>query len=476
MDGRKQKVLRAICELGRECQISFQHLDTDKSKAGLIVEIVKTVLWMTGKVGSDFAWRGSAHHIYVDTHWMTISSKEITLLLTTIANLGGIHEYKAKHHRFAEELYKQFRSAVREMDVEVSEVIKINCDNGTLVFGTDGVKLFPFAAKDHFFYKLNYGYVPDAIASEFQRVLDDALPRDAQMILQEYVASIFLPRFNHQKALLLYGRGGEGKSLIISILSAALGKENVVERSIESLCAEESRTVADLEGKLLNICYEMSSKFSISNFKRLVSKEPMTAKRLYMDPYTIYDYASLLFACNELPRNIEYTNAYFRRLIILPFLRSIPEEKQDRTLGDRIIANEISGVLNWIVEGVKRLMSQGRFSDCDIASQALANYKIDSDSVASFIDDNNYEKSTDNKDCISLQELFKEYMYYCSDSNCHACSLKTFSARLKNVGFEVIRKSLGMFVYAKKTTPGITEPVEISTSNKYEWTIDENNQ
>lgn len=465
MDARKQKVLRAICELAQENNISFSLLDKDESKTGLIVEIVKIVLWLASKVGADFACRGGAHYIYVSTHWMRISSKQITLLLTTIANICGIHEYKAKYHRFADELYKQFCSAVRDMDVEASEVIKINCDNGTLVFGTDSVELCPFAAEDHFFYKLNYRYIPGATASEFQRVLDDALPYDGQMILQEYVASIFLPRFNHQKALLLYGRGGEGKSVIINIISSALGKENVVERSIESLCAEESRTVADLEGKLLNICYEMGSKFSIQNFKRLVSKEPMTAKRLYLDPYTIYDYASLLFACNELPRNIEYTNAYFRRLIILPFLNSIPEEKQDRALGDRIIENEISGVLNWIVEGVKRLMSQGHFSNCDIAGRALADYKIDSDSVASFIDDNNYEKSIDNKDAISLQELFKEYKYYCSDSNCHACALKTFSARLKNVGFEVIRKSLGMFVYARKTTPGIVEPQEITVSD-----------
>lgn len=265
MDAVKRNVLNELCRLVQEHNISFKSLDNDKSKAGLIVEVVNTVLWLADKAESDFVWRGGTHYIYVKTHWEQITSKEITQLLTTVANLGEIHEYKAKHHRFGEELYKQFRSVVKDMETQNTDVVKINCDNGTVVFGANFVELRPFDKRDCFFYKLNYSYKPDATAPEFQRVLNEALPLDGQMILQEYIASIFFPRFNHQKALLLYGHGGEGKSLIINIISAALGRDNVVERSVESLCAEESRTVADLENKLLNICYEMGSKFNISN-------------------------------------------------------------------------------------------------------------------------------------------------------------------------------------------------------------------
>lgn len=471
MDAVKRNVLNELCRLVQEHNISFKSLDNDKSKAGLIVEVVNTVLWLADKAESDFVWRGGTHYIYVKTHWEQITSKEITQLLTTVANLGEIHEYKAKHHRFGEELYKQFRSVVKDMETLNTDVVKINCDNGTVVFGANFVELRPFDKRDCFFYKLNYSYKPDATALEFQRILNEALPLDGQMILQEYIASIFFPRFNHQKALLLYGHGGEGKSLIINIISAALGRDNVVERSVESLCAEESRTVADLENKLLNICYEMGSKFNISNFKRLVSKEPMTAKRLYMDPYTIYDYASLLFACNELPKNIEYTNAYFRRLMILPFLNQIPVEKQDRTLGERVIQNELSGILNWIIKGAERLLAQGCFSKSELVDRALAEYRVDADSVASFIDDSNYEKSTENKDCMALKYLFEEYMNYCSESNCHACSRKTFSLRLKGLGFQLVRKSQGMFVFIKKVPLDVTAAEEIK-SNK-EWTLEE---
>lgn len=471
MDTKKRETFIRICELVQERNISFAKLGIDDSKAGLVVEIVNKTLQLAKEIGADFAWRGGAHYMYVKTHWTQITSKDITLLLTTIARKGQIHEYKAMHHRFAKELYQQFRSVVRDMDVEIPELVKINCDNGTLVFGTDGAKLQPFDKKDNFFYKLNYQYDPNAMAPEFHQVLNDALPPNGQMVLQEYVASVFLPYLNLHKALFLYGRGGEGKSLLLNIISAVLGRENVIERSIESLCIEESRTIADLEGKLLNISYEISTNFNPNNFKRIVCKEPIQARRLYLEPYTIYNYASLIFSCNELPKNIEHTKAYFRRLIILPFLNPISEEKQDRTLGDRIIKNELSGVLNWIVEGAERLMLQGHFSKCEIVDKALAEYKIDADSVASFIEDNNYRKSANNEDSIALKFLFREYMDYCSESNCHACTLKTFSARLKNADFEVIRKSQGMFVNIMKTPPAVEEPKEISASISSDWTL-----
>lgn len=469
MDEKKRETFKGICGLVQKQNISFAKLAIDESKAGLIVQIVNTTLQLAKEVGSDFLWKGGLHYMYVGTHWVQVTSKELTLLLTTIARYGQIHEYKAMHHRFVDELYKQFRSIVRDMDTDSSEVVKINCANGTLVFDTNDVKLVAFDKKDNFCYKLSYPYDPSAVCPKFQRVLDDALPRDGQVVLQEYVASIFLSRFNHQKALLLFGQGGEGKSLIISVISAVLGNENVVERSIEGLCAEDSRTVADLEGKLLNICSEMSSRFNLTNFKQLVSKDPITARRLYGEPFTIYNYASLLFSCNELPRNIEYTQAYFRRLIILPFLNMIPEDQQDKALGDRIIKDELSGVLNWLIEGVNRLIIQGRFSKSEFVENALQDYRIDSDSVTSFITDNNYEKSAEDKDCFALKYLFKEYMDYCLESNCHACAVKTFSARVKNLGFKLVRRSQGMFVYAKKIAPDIIEATEVVSSISPEW-------
>lgn len=457
-------ILISTCKIAEMQNISFESLNDDKSKAGLVVELVNATLRLVKDAGYDLAWKTGGYYIYCGSHWMQISLKEVSFLLSSIAKTGKIHTYTADHHRFKNEAINQFKSSVRDLKSQLSKSVKINCANGTLVFDTDGVYLQPYSKNDYFIYILNYNYKPEAQAPLFQKTLNEALPLDGQIILQEYIASVFLPNFNHEYVLFMYGMGANSKSVIQKILSAALGRENITNRSLESLCAEESRTICDLEGRLLNICSEMSPKFNIENFKKIASKEPVTARRLYGEPYTLYTYASLLFSCNELPRNIEFTHGYFRRLLILPFLNIIPEEKQDRTLADRIIATEIEGVLNWIVEGVKRLLVQGKFSKCEIAEKAMEQYKVDADSVASYLADNNYQKSHNNT--IALKQLFAEYLKYCKESNCHSCALKTFSSRLKLAGIDVVRRAQGMVVHVKYVPPIMEEPQIITSTIK----------
>lgn len=460
-----RKALISICELAKEQGVSFT---TDKT--ALTVDIVYKALQLAQEAGFGFAWHGGLHNMYIGTHWLVVTKANIIELLSAIAKIGSVHYSKADHHAFRDELYKQFRSVIKNLEPRSSESIKINCRNCTAVFGPDGVSMQEFARKDNFTYILNYDFDPEATAPMFQRVLDEALPLDAQMVLQEYIGSVFLPRFNLQKAAFMYGTGANSKSLVLSVISAALGKANVVEHSIESLCEDGSRTIADLDGKLLNVCCEMSRKFNMENFKKLIAKETMTARRLYGEPYPISSIPSLLFACNELPRSIEHTPAYFRRLIIIPFLKTIPEDKQDRTLGDRIIANELSGVLNWIIQGLERLLKQGQLTKSELVEKALSEYKIDIDSAASFIDDNNYEKAV--SDSMSLQNLFEEYMSYCKDTNSHACSRKTFTARLRLAGFEIPRRSLGMVVLIKKSTPIEVKP-QVVTSTMADLAIED---
>lgn len=63
------------------------------------------------------------------------------------------------------------------------------------------------------------------------------------------------------------------------------------------------------------------------------------------------------------------SDGYFRRLLIIPFERQIPKDKIDVDLKSKLI-KERAGILNWIIEGARRLRKQGKFSE----SQAINNY------------------------------------------------------------------------------------------------------
>jgi putative DNA primase/helicase len=140
---------------------------------------------------------------------------------------------------------------------------------------------------------------------------------------------------------------------------------------------------------------------------------------------------------------------FIEGFLIVPFDTIIPENEQDKELSKKIITNELSGVFNWILEGLNRLLSQKNFTQSEVVNKQLEEYKKQSDSVLMFLDEECYEKSNDKH--ILFQELYKIYLAYCSESNYRACSKGTFSKRLQNAGFETERKNFGIIVFVNKS-------------------------
>jgi putative DNA primase/helicase len=182
-------------------------------------------------------------------------------------------------------------------------------------------------------------------------------------------------------------------------------------------------------------------------FKKLASGEAFTARSPYGRPFEVRNYAKMIFNANELPKDTEQTNAFFRRFVIIPFDVTIPTEEQDRELHRKIIAGELAGVFNWVLEGLKRLLSNKKFTDCPAIDETLKQYRIESDSAQMFIDENNYQPSSNER--MLLKELYQRYKTFCCEDGYRACSNRTFSDRLRAKGFEII-KSGDRYVYIEK--------------------------
>ena len=93
---------------------------------------------------------------------------------------------------------------------------------------------------------------------------------------------------------------------------------------MQSLTNENGYFRAKLANKLVNYASEINGKLESAIFKQLVSGEPVEARLPYGEPFTLKQYAKLIFNCNELPKDVEHTNAYFRRFLIIPFDVTIP--------------------------------------------------------------------------------------------------------------------------------------------------------
>ncbi len=220
---------------------------------------------------------------------------------------------------------------------------------------------------------------------------------------------------------------------------------------MQSLTDEKGYQRAKLANMLVNYASEINGKLEASIFKQLVSGEPVDARLPYGQPFILKQYAKLIFNCNELPKDVEHTNAYFRRFLIIPFVVTIPLKEQDKNLHTKIIKSELSGVFNWVLQGLNRLLEQRRFSDCEAAQNAVEQYKIESNSVQMFLNENEYKESPTNYKLI--KDLYPDYRTFCIEDGTPPFKKANFLKQLRALNFIVERVSqnqLAVFIEAPK--------------------------
>lgn len=391
-------------------------------------------------------------YLYNGVYWSRIAKDTLQNFLGQAAEKMGISMFSSRYFAFRDKLLMQFYavSLLKSPDPPEFSVL-VNLLNGTYEITPTGSRLRPFNSKDFLNYQLNFKYDPIATAPLFMEYLNKVLPdQELQNILSEFLGYIFVKTryLKLEVALFLYGPGANGKSVIYDIIYAMLGNTNVTSYSLEKLTDKTGYARAMIAGKLVNYASEINGKLEVSFFKQLASGEPIEARLPFGEPMIISDYAKLIFNLNELPREVEHTHAFFRRLQIIPFNVTIPESEQDKQLAIKIIESELSGVFNWVLQGLGRLLKNKAFTKCYAVSEAVEKFKLESDSVRLFIDDNGYKPCPNSS--VLLKDLYREYRQYCSDDGNYPVNKQNFKKRLEGQGIFTERRNDGNNVLIQK--------------------------
>lgn len=404
-------------------------------------EIAKENRWNLAKV-YDYVY------IFNGCYWLQLEKDELKSMLGEAAMAMDIPLYDARHFDFKDKLLKQFMT-----DGHLSppknkpEAILINLTNGTFEFSPTGGKLRDFDPVDFITNQLPFDYNPAAKCPLFENFLNRVLPdKSCQAVLQEYSGYIFSD-LNLEKILMLTGSGSNGKSVFFNIICALVGEENLLNYSLGMFEHEYNR--AKLTNKLLNYSSEKGTEINPDTLKILASREPMQAREPYGKSFTLFPKTRFMLNTNELPKLTEQTEAYYRRYLILPFETKISDAEKDIDLADKIIANELPGIFNWLLIGIHRLHTQKKFTHSEKIDFAIEEYKKQSDSVALFIDEKALIPSTTRKDTVA--ELYQAYKAFCSEDGYKAVSKNKFSTRLENKGFERARLTGGSAAFFLET-------------------------
>lgn len=280
---------------------------------------------------------------------------------------------------------------------------------------------------------------------------DDDRTEKMQFVL-EWMGLCLVPDTSYEKFVVCVGEGGNGKSVLLKLMSELLGHENVYSAPLQRL--GNRRALAELDGKLLLTSSEINENTVMDDgiLKQIVSGDTVEAERKYEHPFTYTPVARIMLATNHLPKLRDVTHAFFRRLVMLRFNRNFTADDMDMNLPVKLKA-ELSGIFAMAVSGLRSLRERGQFVVPASSLEASNEYRENSDIVKLFAEE--ALQPTDDKG-MKPAALYDLYLKWCRLHGFKAENNINLGKQLKRLGFGKTRSN-GKDYWRVDETPAGTE-------------------
>lgn len=285
--------------------------------------------------------------------------------------------------------------------------------------------------------KLNLSYDAQAECPKFKKFVEECKTDEA--LLQEAGGYPLIPGYPHQRAIMLLGGGGQGKSVFLKVLAEILNPENVSAASLQTLVDNRFGTNS-LYGKLANIAGDISD-LALSNtaiFKGLTGDDRIRAEEKGKPAYDFWNRAKLIFSANSLPPSKDKSTGYFRRWILIDFNRPMVTDPNPRLAAE--LLEEKSGIFNWMLTGAKRLNQKG-FTYTNKPEEMAKAYIERSEPIVKFLEEcceENFEGF------VSVKELFSFYSMWQRKNHQKKLGSREFLNAMRN-------QTVMMVEYCRKT-------------------------
>ncbi len=322
----------------------------------------------------------------------------------------------------------------------------LNVQNGTL--DLDTLILRDHSRDDMLTYLLPYEYDYYAECPRFKQFISEVMVKedgktpdpDLALLLQELVGYSITQDTNQEAMVWLAGEGGNGKTVMITILSKLLGPL-AVGMNFQTIGLAGNYDLADLPGKRIVFSTESERGGSMAEgyIKRIVSGETIRARPIYGTPFSFDSTAKIWWAMNDMPTVKDTSNALHRRLKLIRFHRVFKDAEKDIHLIDKL-SGELPGILNWALEGLLRLRRQGQFTNAAAVDDAKNEFKLESNPVALWL----AERTEAGGETLATS-AFQNYSNWCNRSGHHELNSTNFGRELSRLNVRKDKKRTGWF-------------------------------
>lgn len=390
----------------------------------------------------DVAFFYGTWHRYDNGVWSPDPSIDIEFWDVMIgAKWEGIRPTASKAHSVASYVMK--RCTIPDEKINTSTQF-INLKNGLYNLKTHQME--PHRRELYQTSQLPFAYDPDATCPTWRKFLSDVLVNedgdyDMQlgMVIRQAFGYSLTEDVSQRVSFWLVGPSGTGKSTLLDVLIALAGESHVTV-DLDELKKSQYQ-LADIAGKRVVTFTEPDSRGVLADgqYKRLVSSDTITARQIFGKPFRFQPVCKVWGAMNQPPRVVDRSEAVYGRVMIIPMNYVVPRAKWDRHLSSKL-HNELPGIFNWAIDGLKQLKKDGKFQYSAAVEQARAEYRAENDVEQAFVQD---MCIVGKGKTVKASQLYTAYKQWCYENGSQPKSSIKVSSDWKRFGFEKKRTSTG---------------------------------
>jgi putative DNA primase/helicase len=310
-----------------------------------------------------------------------------------------------------------------------------NCLNGTIDLKTGSIR--PHDPNNMMTQLAPVAYNPDAKCPLWLKFLDQVLDGNRELIefLKRAIGYSLTGVTREQCLFMLHGNGANGKSTFINTIGTMLGdyaKQTPTETLLVKQKGAIPNDIARLVGARLVMASEaeMGQALAESLIKQMTGEDILSARFLHGEWFDFTPTHKVFLGTNHKPVIRGVDHAIWRRIRLIPFNVTIPDEDQDHRLREKL-ENELEGILAWAVRGCLEWQKQG-LGEPDEVADATGEYRQEMDLFGRFL-----------SDCceigpaatVSSRDIYQAYAKWCEENGESCMTQSQVVARLQEKAF-----------------------------------------
>lgn len=320
----------------------------------------------------------------------------------------------------------------------------LGVDNGILNLNTGELI---FDEPDYFITKsCGAAYDPNAKCPNWLEFLNTIFEGSQEIIafIQRLFGQGMLGTADKDKLVIMCGNGANGKSTLTDTMITLLGNYalNTSANAIIKSKANKDYYLAELKGIRLSIINESSKGAYLDEelVKSLVDSGEIQARQIYQAPFTFQPVATPILTTNYRPR-ISSDYSISRRIIFVPFDYQLPEAQRNPNFREEVLKPELSGILNWALEGCLQYQKHGLNPPACIV-EATKEYFHENDRIGRFIEE---RLRVSTNDRVKLKDVNDAYSFWATENGFREVSSDRVSQELRQRGFMVEKRNGGVY-------------------------------